>query len=59
MVGTAEGNPFSGPHFFLPGQGQAIHLTEIPKLMADTGMDFLEGLLPWSDKLPEERRKKI
>ena len=34
-------------------------LTEIPKHMDDTGMDFLEYLLPWSDKLPEECRKKI
>ena len=34
-------------------------LTEIPKYMDDTGMDFLEDLLPWSDKLPEECRKKI
>ena len=24
-----------------------------------TDMDFLEDLLPWSDKLPEECRKKI
>ena len=24
--GTAEGNPFSGPDLFLPGQGQAIHI---------------------------------
>ncbi len=34
-------------------------LTEIPKHMDDTGMDFLEDLLPWSDKLPKECRKKI
>ena len=34
-------------------------LTEIPKHMEDTSMDFLEDLLPWSEKLPEECRKKI
>ena len=34
-------------------------LTEIPKHMDDTSMDFLEDLLPWSDKLPEECHKKI
>ena len=34
-------------------------LTEIPKHMNDTSMDFLEDLLPWSEKLPEECHKKI
>ena len=34
-------------------------LTEIPKHMDDTSMDFLEDLLPWSEKLPEECHKKI
>lgn len=34
-------------------------LTEIPKHMDDTGLDFLEYLLPWSENLPEECRKKI
>ena len=29
-------------------------LTEIPKHMDDTSMDFLEDLLPWSENLPEE-----
>ena len=33
-------------------------LTEIPKHMDDTNMDFLEGLLPWSEMLPEECLKK-
>ena len=33
-------------------------LTEIPKHMDDTDMDFLEDLLPWSDKLPAECRKQ-
>ena len=32
-------------------------LTEIPKHMDDTGMDFLENLLPWSDKLPKKCHK--
>ena len=34
-------------------------LTEIPKQMDDTNMDFLEDLLPWSETLPEECHKKI
>ena len=34
-------------------------LTEIPKHIDDTRMDFLEDLLPWSEKLPEECHKKI
>ena len=34
-------------------------LTEIPKHMDDSTMDFLEDLLPWSEKLPEECHKKI
>ncbi len=33
-------------------------LTEIPKHMEDTNLDFLEGLLPWSNNLPEECRKR-
>ena len=34
-------------------------LTEIPKHMSDTTDAFLEDLLPWSEKLPEECRKRI
>ena len=34
-------------------------LTEIPKHMDDTSLTFLEDLLPWSETLPEECRKKI
>lgn len=34
-------------------------LTEIPKHMDDTSLDFLEDLLPWSENLPEGCRKKI
>ena len=33
-------------------------LTEIPKHMDETNMDFLEDLLPWSKKLPAECHKK-
>jgi transposase len=33
-------------------------LTEIPKHMEDTELEFLEELLPWSDKLPAECRRK-
>ncbi|MBQ6400805.1 MAG: transposase domain-containing protein, partial [Firmicutes bacterium] len=33
-------------------------LTEIPKHMDDTELGFLEDLLPWSDKLPEDCRKQ-
>ena len=31
-------------------------LTEIPKHMDDTSLDFLDDLLPWSENLPEECR---
>lgn len=34
-------------------------LTEIPKHMDDTDLGFLEDLLPWSENLSEECRKKI
>ena len=34
-------------------------LTEISKHMDDTNLDFLEDLLPWSEKLPEECKKRI
>lgn len=33
-------------------------LTEIPKHMDDTNLDFLNSLLPWSKELPAECRKK-
>lgn len=32
-------------------------LTEIPKHMDDSNLDFCEDLLPWSEKLPENCRK--
>lgn len=34
-------------------------LTEIPKHMDDNNLEFLNDLLPWSDKLPETCRKNI
>lgn len=33
-------------------------LTEIPKHMEDTNLDFLDNLLPWSEKLPIECKKQ-
>ena len=33
-------------------------LTEIPKHMDETSLDFLDNLLPWSENLPEECRKQ-
>ena len=32
-------------------------LTEIPKHMVDTNLDFIEELLPWADELPQECHK--
>ena len=35
-----------------------VHLlTEIPKHMEDTSLDFVENLLPWSEALPQSCRK--
>ncbi len=34
-------------------------LTEIPEHMDDTSTEFCEKLLPWSDSLPAECRKKM
>ena len=33
-------------------------LTEIPQHMDETDLNFLDDLLPWSEKLPDECRKK-
>lgn len=33
-------------------------LTEIPKHMEDTNLNFLDDLLPWSEKLPAECKKQ-
>ena len=32
-------------------------LTEIPKHMDGSSLDFLEDLLPWSEQLPDDCRK--
>ncbi|MBE6974750.1 MAG: IS66 family transposase [Ruminococcaceae bacterium] len=34
-------------------------LTQIPKHMDDTSLDFLDDLLPWAETLPDDCRKKI
>lgn len=34
-------------------------LTEIPKHMEETSLEFLDDLLPWSAKLPAECKKQI
>lgn len=34
-------------------------LEEIPKHMDDTNLDFLDDLLPWSQALPEDCKKKL
>lgn len=33
-------------------------LTEIPKHMEETSLDFIQSLLPWSEQLPAECKKK-
>ena len=47
---TAKANHLRTYHYF------EYLLTEIPKHMNDTNMDFLEDLAPWSDKLPDSCR---
>nr|WP_313344644.1 transposase domain-containing protein [Lacrimispora sp.] len=34
-------------------------LTEIAKHQDDTNLDFIKGLLPWSNSLPDEFRKPM
>lgn len=34
-------------------------LTEIPKHLEDTSLDFMKDLLPWSESLPSECRKTV
>ena len=48
---TAKANHISTYNYF------KYLLTEIPKHMNDKNLDFLEGLLPWSETLPEECKK--
>lgn len=48
---TAKANNLKPYNYF------ELLLTEIPKHMEDTNLDFLEDLLPWSEKLPLECKK--
>jgi hypothetical protein len=48
---TAKSNNLKPYNYF------ELLLTEIPKHMEDTNLDFLEDLLPWSEKLPLECKK--
>lgn len=49
---TAKANNLKPYNYF------ELLLTEIPKHMEDTNLDFLNDLLPWSEKLPVECRKQ-
>lgn len=69
IIDTVHGAEASAMIYSLVETAKANHLkiyeylkyllTEISKHMDDTNMDFLVDLLPWSEKLPEECRKKI
>lgn len=48
---TAKANNLKPYNYF------KLLLTEIPKHMEDTNLNFLEDLLPWSEKLPIECKK--
>ena len=52
VVETAKANGLNIYQYF------SHILTEIPKHMDDTRMEFLDDLLPWSDNLPDICRKK-
>ena len=52
IVETAKANELNIYQYF------KYLLTEIPKHMDDTNLDFLENLLPWSRQLPDICRKK-
>ena len=52
IVETAKANELKIYDYF------SYLLTEIPKHMDDTTLDFLESLLPWSDSLPKGIHKK-
>lgn len=47
-----------GPHAFRSYDYFVYLLEEIPKHMDQEDRTFLEDLLPWSEKLPEEIRKQ-
>jgi transposase len=49
---TAKANNLKPYNYF------ELLLTEIPKHMEDTNLDFLNDFLPWSEKLPVECRKQ-
>jgi hypothetical protein len=49
---TAKANNLKPYNYF------ELLLTEIPKHMEETNIDFLDDLLPWSEKLPVECRKQ-
>jgi len=51
IVETAKENDLKPYEYF------KYLLTEIPKHMEETNLDFIEGLMPWSDQLPKECRK--
>jgi hypothetical protein len=64
-----EGNALSGDDILVdPAYAKANNLkpynyfefllTEIPKHMEDTNLDFLDDFLPWSEKLPSECKKQ-
>ena len=52
IVETAKANELNIYQYF------KYLLTEIPKHMEDTDLDFLENLLPWSKQLPDICREK-
>jgi len=49
---TAKANNLKPYNYF------EVLLTEIPKHMDDNNLDFLDDLLPWSEKLPVECKKQ-
>lgn len=53
LVETAKANNLKCYEYF------KFLLTEIPKHMDEKNLSFLEDLLPWSEKIPGECRKKI
>ena len=49
---TAKANNLKPYNYF------ELLLTEIPRHMEDTNLDFLDSLLPWSEELPVECKKQ-
>ncbi|WP_341473407.1 transposase domain-containing protein [Clostridium tyrobutyricum] len=52
IVQTAKNNKLKPYNYF------EFLLTEIPKHMEDTNLDFLKDLLTWSEKLPIKCKKQ-